>query len=77
MQIDKDIPLPPLSIGVRRKHHDLYALIESMQVGDSFLVPERLLYRGVFSNKHLLEKRYSIKLSQRKTSEGLRVWRTA
>ena len=77
MQIDKDIPIPQAFRRLTRKHHDLYEIVEKMQVGDSFLAKESLIYKGVFSTKHALERRYGIKLAQRKTAEGVRIWRTA
>ena len=78
MQIDKDIPLPPVNTGrMTRKHHDLYEIVEKMQVGDSFIAKQCLIYKGVFSTKHALERKFKIKLAQRKTPEGVRVWRTA
>jgi hypothetical protein len=77
MKIDKDIPIPQAFRRLTRKHHDLYEIVESMQVGDSFLAKESLIYKGVFSTKHAIERKYGIKLAQRKTPEGVRIWRTA
>ena len=77
MKIEKGIPIPQAARRSFRKHHDLYEIVEKMKVGDSFLVKESLIYKGVFSAKNALERKYGIKLAQRKTPEGVRVWRMA
>lgn len=77
MKIEKGIPIPKQHYVRNRKHHHVYELVENMQVGDSFLASENLIFRGAFSSRAYLEKKYGIKLTQRKTPEGVRVWRIA
>ena len=77
MQIEKDIPIPENTFPGVLKHHDLYEIVEKMQVGDSFIPKESLIFGGCFSSKFHLERKYKIKLVQRKTPEGIRVWRIA
>lgn len=77
MKIDKGIPMPEARGLKERKHHKVYELVEKMQIGDSFLADETVVFKGCFSTRCHLEKKYGIKLAQRKTAEGIRVWRTA
>ena len=77
MKIDKDIPLPPANLGNRLKHHELYEIVKQMKIGESFLAEKIHICGQVFSPKQSLERKHGIKLCQRKTPEGIRVWRIA
>lgn len=76
MKIDKGIPITDIR-RVRRKYYDVYEIAAKMEIGDSFIAPTGAIYRGSFMIKHRLEHKHGIKLAQRKTPEGLRIWRTA
>lgn len=81
MEIEKMIPLPSPAYGkgkkVSEENKPLYALIGKMEVGDSFLCPAQYMTeKGTFYLKTRLEKKYGIRLCQRKVEDGIRIWRT-
>lgn len=63
-KIDSDIPLP-----ASRKEQGVTATLRLLKVGDSFL--STASRNALYSCAHVI----GIKLSIRKTPEGLRVWR--
>lgn len=70
IQIEKGIPIPECK--TRRNSGPFLDAIKQMEVGDSFLYgPKRL------GNLSFYQKRFNIKLTQRKTPEGYRIWRFA
>lgn len=72
IKIEKDIPIPGAS-------NEWISLINQMEVGDSFLIPNHLLQgknlNGIRSNLHKQAKTLHKKITSRKLKEGLRVWR--
>jgi hypothetical protein len=77
MKIDKDIPIPKSKKGFILKNKELYENIGKMEIGDSFLAPENVMKNGYLGNTQYLERKFKVKLAQRKTAEGVRVWRIA
>ena len=76
MQIDKNIPIPD-PFESNRKFSAFYRMVAKMEIGDSFIVPDQMLPNGSFSARCYIEKKYGFKFTQRKTAEGIRIWRTA
>lgn len=79
MKIDKNIPIPQKKQGraFQVKNKELYEIIQNMEIGDSFLAPESAMKKGYLTITVYLERKFNIKLTQRKTDEGVRVWRIA
>jgi hypothetical protein len=48
-----------------------------MEMTDSILVPHDLTHKGKFTMSTRLGKSYGMTLTQRKTAEGVRIWRIA
>lgn len=71
LQIDHDIPIPPENHSHSRKgKYQLGVPWKKMQVGDSVLVPDRTKWVKP-SEKYASEWKFT----QRRTPEGVRVWR--
>lgn len=74
---------PPLRRRVKNPERtqalqDFKAVVARMQPGDTVLIPPVLVsVYGTFSYLSLFRKLYGFKLSQRKTEQGLRLWRRA
>lgn len=77
MKIDKDIPIPKSKKGFQLKYEELHETIGKMEIGDSFLVPGNAMKKGYLGNPQYFKQKFNIKLTQRKTAEGVRVWRIA
>ena len=75
VKIDKDVPLPPKRCGL---HHQKYPFA-TMEVGDSFFVPEYKPGKGGGALFHHWQKKLGHRYTSRKVEEngvvGLRIWR--
>lgn len=82
MKIEKGIPVPEPSRASGRKiepqNAELHRIVSQLKIGESFLAPDRYISdAGIFWPKQQLVRKYFINLAQRKTEEGIRIWRTA
>lgn len=78
MKIEKNIPIPSLRQFVRNpKWDELKECIQKMEIADSILVPHELTHKGSFTMSTRLGKSHGMTLTQRKTPEGVRIWRIA
>ena len=83
IQIIKNAPLPQRNSGARRKHQDLYDLVEIWEVGDSVVFDldgKNERGRGISSKANSLTaiaKRAGQKITVRRNEENLtiQVWR--
>lgn len=72
IKIDKSVPLP----GARSARSPVYRAIESLDVGDSFLIPADFKSAqtvAAVGNRTHRDKRFV----SRRTPDGFRVWRTS
>jgi hypothetical protein len=75
IEIQRDVPIPEKR---SREKRELRLAVEQMEIGDSILVPAQYLNKsGMFTYTSQLGKAIGIKLRQRKTEEGTRIWRIA
>lgn len=68
LEIDKGVPLPKKTRGAVKFHYPF----DSMEVGDSFLVP-----LGVEHFRSSMRYRHPKKFTMRQTPLGIRIWRIA
>lgn len=71
--IETGIPLPPVP---GRPTTPFARTLQSMRAGDSVLLADDLANVPVGS-LHNIARHHGIKIAYRKTSDGVRVWRTA
>lgn len=72
-EIEKNVPAPE---DVRARTGASKYLFDSMEIGDSFLVGDKSLYRKVQSSAAQYAKKYpGYRFTSRITDEGMRVWR--
>lgn len=70
IKIEKGVPLPPSTkIGKWRD------LLEKLEVGDSFFLPNNVRAANIHSNLAVPARRLGIKITVRAISDGVRVWR--
>lgn len=78
MQIEKDIPVPQFGQTRRNpKWSELRECIQKMEINDSIQIPNELTHKGSFTMSTRLGKLYGMTFIQRKTHEGVRIWRIA
>ena len=70
LKIEKNLPIP--SISRARKKPSMKALVETMKVGDSILVPDN--HKAQYMWKIMRE--LGFESTQRVAKGGVRVWRT-
>ena len=83
IQIIKNVPIPQRSVGARRKHQDLYDLVEIWEVGDSVVFDlDGKNERGIgisrrASSLTVIAKRAGQKITVRRNDENptIQVWR--
>lgn len=71
-KFDANIPIPERGKAGRPSDHDWAA----MKVGDSVLLENRTSKQAT-SRRGYLWRRYGYRSTQRKTAEGVRVWRVS
>jgi hypothetical protein len=71
-KIEKDIPIA----STRNKRPRKYPICE-MQLGDSFLIPEKEIRGKMSACVHTAARYYKYKVTTRKVDDGIRVWRVA
>lgn len=82
MKIEKEIPVPfpTQSRGrkIKPQNAELHRIVSQLKVGESFIAPAKYINdAGIFWPKQQLARKYFITLAQRKTEDGIRIWRTA
>ena len=78
MKIDKDIPMPDIKVKHCPHIWELRQILCVLLIGDSFIAHEKIITRsGGIKYQKTLEAQYRIRLTHRKTPEGVRVWRIA
>ena len=83
IQILKNVPLPQRGVGARRKHQDLYDLVEMWEVGDSVVFDldgKNERGRGISnraSSLTAIAKRANQKITVRRNEENsaIQIWR--
>lgn len=75
MKIEKNIPIPESKKKTNPAYDAIRAAVSIMEIGDSILIPYNVLSKNSFTAKKYFEKKYKVKLSQRTTPNGIRVWR--
>jgi hypothetical protein len=83
IQIERDVPMPDQLKGRPQSpaRAELEKVLDHLNVGDSFLLPESLIERGaghpqVKANVRVAFKKRDMKCIARATDLGLRIWRT-
>jgi len=71
IKIEKGIPIPPSHAGRAAEGNSPLHALKKLEVGDSFISPKRAKCFGAYA------KTLGIKLTTRKTPDGIRVWRIA
>ena len=69
IKIDKGVPVP------KRSDANIKLPWDQMKIGDSFLIPAGIQQPRIGSMISKASKRLGWKFIQRKTEEGIRVWR--
>ena len=79
-KIENNIPIPPVDRGKRRKPNSLSKVLDTLKVGQSFVVPipegtNPLAFRNQIGYaKTIIKDNFSI--TTREVDGGIRVWRT-
>ena len=76
-EIGKGLPIPKgTGCGGFRPRPAIYPL-EELEIGESFLVPDLKKGRSARAIARFTARKNGRKFASRKTSEGIRIWRTA
>lgn len=82
-KIDKGVPLPQAGTGHRHSGFNLRALLRSMEIGDSFVMPaakgvtpQHLQRRVLSSVQSLKPLQFSCRIMLENGTRVVRVWRT-
>jgi hypothetical protein len=71
-RIENGVPVENVS-----KHSMKYGVLDSMQVGESFLVPAGANLGGLLASCQYRRKVYGRKYAKRTTTQGIRIWRVS